>query len=155
MRRAARWRRLGAALLAAAASPVHADDSSFSATGGTAGASGEEIYSHICQGCHMPQGQGAAGAGHYPKLAGNARLASWQYAAVTVLGGHDGMPPFGLPSDQVWEIRTVHLSDAQVADVVNYVRTHFGNAYTDNVSADQVQALPHPGAAAKPQGSSD
>ena len=138
---------LAALLLAAAA---HADDSSFTSTAGLSSVGGEEIYSHICQGCHMSKGEGAVGAGHYPKLAGNERLASWQYAALTVLGGRDGMPPFGLPADRVQEIRTVHLSDAQVADVVNYVRTHFGNAYKDQVGAAQVQALPHPGAAGTP-----
>ena len=140
---------LAALLLgAAAAVTARADDSSFTSSAGLGSASGEEIYSRICQGCHMAQGQGAVGAGHYPKLAGNERLAAWQYAAVTVLGGRDGMPPFGLPADQVREIRTVHLSDAQVAEVVNYVRSHFGNAYTDTVSAEQVAALPHPGTAA-------
>ncbi len=138
---------LAALLLAATA---HADDSSFTSTAGLSSVGGEQIYSHICQGCHMPHGEGAVGAGHYPKLAGNERLASWQYAALTVLSGRDGMPPFGLPADQVQEIRTVHLSDAQVADVVNYVRTHFGNAYKDQVDAAQVQALPHPGAAGTP-----
>lgn len=129
---------------------AHGDDSSFTSKSGLANVDAAEIYSHICQGCHMPQGQGAIGAGHYPKLAGNPRLASWQYVALTLLQGRDGMPPFGLPADQVEELRTVHLSDAQIADVVNYVRSHFGNAYTDKVSAGQVAALPHPGSAAAP-----
>ena len=139
-----------AALLLGTAAAVHADDSSFTSTAGLANIGGEEIYSQICQGCHMSQGQGAIGAGHYPKLAGNPRLASWQYMALTVLGGRDGMPPFGLPADQVRETRTVHLSDAQIADVVNYVRSHFGNVYKDKVSASQVAELPHPGTAAGP-----
>ncbi len=137
-----------AALLLTAA--AHADDSSFTSTAGLASVGGEQIYSRICQGCHMSQGEGAVGAGHYPKLAGNQRLASWQYMAVTVLNGRDGMPPFGLPADQVQEIRTVHLSDVQVADVVNYVRSHFGNAYKDKVTAGQVARLPHPGVGGGP-----
>jgi mono/diheme cytochrome c family protein len=32
------------------------------------------------------------------------------------------------------------MSDAQVADVVNYVRTHFSNSYSDAVSAADVSA---------------
>jgi mono/diheme cytochrome c family protein len=40
------------------------------------------------------------------------------------------MPAFG-PS----------LSDGQVAAVVNYVRTHFGNSYTDSVTVEDVKAL--------------
>jgi mono/diheme cytochrome c family protein len=54
------------------------------------------------------------------------------------------MPAFGAPANLVWDSPTVHLSDAQVADVVNYVRSHFGNAYKDRVSASQVAQLPHP-----------
>ena len=39
-----------------------------------------------------------------------------------------------------------HLSDAQIADVVNYVRSHFGNTYKPQVTAKQIAALPHPAA---------
>jgi mono/diheme cytochrome c family protein len=37
-----------------------------------------------------------------------------------------------------------HLSDAQIADVVNYVRSHFGNRWKDKATSAQVAALPHP-----------
>jgi mono/diheme cytochrome c family protein len=33
------------------------------------------------------------------------------------------------------------LSDDQVAAVVNYVRTHFGNIYDDAVTAQDVKAV--------------
>jgi mono/diheme cytochrome c family protein len=33
------------------------------------------------------------------------------------------------------------MSDAQVAQVVNYVRSHFGNAYSDAVRPEDVTAL--------------
>jgi mono/diheme cytochrome c family protein len=127
-----------------------ADDSSFTSTAGLGSVGGAEIYAHICQGCHMPQAQGAVGAGHYPKLAGDPALVSWQYVALTVLHGKNGMPAFGLPADQVMETRTVHLSDAQVADVVNYVRNNFGNHHKGSITAKQVAALPHPGVTASP-----
>jgi mono/diheme cytochrome c family protein len=127
------------------AATAAADDSSFTSTAGVGALSGAEIYGHICQGCHMPQGQGAIGAGHYPKLAGDPALVSWEYVAITVLNGKNGMPAFGLPADQVMETRTVHLSDAQVADVVNYVRGNFGNHHKNTVTAKQVATLPHPG----------
>ena len=123
---------------------AHADDSTFTSHGGLETASGAQIYSHICQGCHMPEGQGAVGAGRYPKLAGDPALASWQFVALTVLGGRNGMPAFGLPADEVLEVRAVRLSDAQVADVVNYVRQRFGKL-KGSISASQVAALPHPG----------
>jgi mono/diheme cytochrome c family protein len=71
-------------------------------------------------------------------------LISWEYAALTVLGGRNGMPSFALPPNQADETRAVHLSDAQIAEVVNYVRQHFGNHYKQRITAEQVAALPHP-----------
>jgi mono/diheme cytochrome c family protein len=152
LRRLLRQRALGraAALLlgCAAATIACADDASFGSVITISNANGEEIYSHICQGCHMPHGEGAVGAGHYPKLAGDVALTSWQHVALSVIGGRNGMPPFGAPESLPWDSPTVHLSDAQVADVVNYVRSHFGNRYKDRVSASQVAQLPHPTATA-------
>jgi len=129
---------------AGAAAGAQAGDSTSTATAGIGTAGGEQIYRQICQGCHMDQAQGAVGAGHYPKLAGNPALVSWQYVALTVLNGKKGMPWFGLPADQV-VFGAGRLSDAQVADVVNYIRSHFGNKYQGTVTAGQVAALPHPG----------
>ena len=63
-----------------------------------AGQTGAEIYVHLRQGCHMPQGQGAAGAGHYPSLARSGDLAGrlgQLVAATVVLNGRNGMPAFG------------------------------------------------------------
>jgi mono/diheme cytochrome c family protein len=141
---------LGAAVCAAAAAIARADDSSFAAVATLSNANGEDIYSRICQGCHMPHGEGAVGAGHYPKLAGDPALVSWQFVALTVLSGRNDMPAFGAALGQVWDGPTVHLSDAQVADVVNYLRSHFGNNYKDRVTASQVEKLPHPVIAGAP-----
>lgn len=88
---------------------------------------GARLYQAICQGCHMPQGQGAKGAGFYPALANNSRLTSGAYPIYVVLSGLRGMPPFA-----------ERLSDQQVADVVNYVRTNFGNYYQDAVTTEAV-----------------
>lgn len=99
---------------------------------------GKNIYAALCAGCHMPQGEGAAGVGFYPKLADNPRLAASAYPLAVVITGLHGMPSFAH-----------RLNDAQVADVVNYVRTHFGNNYPGEVTARQVaelreQAAPDP-----------
>lgn len=145
-----RFRNIAMALAAASVallgiSTVVADDSAFTSGAGIGSVGGPEIYTHICQGCHMPQAQGATGAGHYPALAGDKALVSAQYMALTVLNGKNGMPPFGLPADQVMETRTAHLSDRQIAEVVNYVRSNFGNHFKDKISERDVAALPHPG----------
>ena len=63
-----------------------------------------------------------------PALARNTNLAAAGYPVGVVLHGQKAMPWF---NDS--------LSDEQVANVVNYVRTHFGNNYTDKVTADDVK----------------
>jgi mono/diheme cytochrome c family protein len=112
-----------------------------------AGQTGAEIYTNICQGCHMPQGQGAVGAGHYPKLAGDddlkGRLGELVVASV-VLKGRNGMPAFGMPTGGRPEHGVPVLNDAQVAEIVNYVRTHFGNEYREKITAAEVAKLQHP-----------
>ncbi|SFW39623.1 c-type cytochrome [Luteibacter sp. UNCMF366Tsu5.1] len=115
---------------------AQATDADFIDRKDAAHVTGEQIFTHVCQGCHMPDAKGAVGAGRYPALAGNPKLASAAYPAAMVINGRGGMPPFGML-----------LSDAQVADVVNYVRTHFGNTYQDALTAEDVKAFrpaPHP-----------
>jgi mono/diheme cytochrome c family protein len=131
-------------LLCAAGSGVRADSAGFSPSGTGAPLNGEQIYTQICQGCHMPGGQGAVGAGFYPKLAANPKFISWEFVALTVLNGRNGMPPFGLPQAANAQVRALQLSDAQVAEVVNYVRGHFDNRHKPTVTAQQVAALRHP-----------
>ena len=89
----------------------------------------------------MPQGQGAEGAGHYPALAGNPALVSWQYMALTMIKGRRNMPAFSAKHAVGLFFAPVALSDAQIAAVINYVRTHFGNNYKDPATADEVHAL--------------
>jgi mono/diheme cytochrome c family protein len=97
---------------------------------------GEVIYRTVCQACHMPAGQGAAGAGRYPALVNNERLASAGYAVSVVANGLKAMPAFAsklAPSGCL-------LDDAQIASVVNYVRTRFGNSHADSISAEDVKS---------------
>jgi len=89
--------------------------------------SGEELYNNVCRGCHMADGKGAAGAGTYPSLVANPNLAQAGYPVTLVVRGRRAMPPFG---DM--------MNDAQVAAVVNYLRTHFGNDFGDAVTAQDV-----------------
>jgi mono/diheme cytochrome c family protein len=105
--------------------------------------SGAEIYRQICQGCHMPDGRGAVGAGRYPSLANNPTLSSPQYMAVTILEGRRNMPGFGAHDGGSVFFSPPSLTDEQVAAVIDYVRTHFGNRYTDAISAVQVERMRH------------
>jgi mono/diheme cytochrome c family protein len=47
-----------------------------------------------------------------------------------VVNGQRATPPFG-----------VMMNDDQIAAVVNYVRTHFGNAYKDAVTPEDVKVV--------------
>lgn len=115
------------AAAAAADAPSKAPAMSHGWTFGEQG--GADLYSHVCAACHQPDAKGAVGAGTYPPLAGDKKLVSAGFMLNVLLRGLNGMPPLG---DM--------MSDAQVADVVNFVRTHFGNHYADAVSAADVAA---------------
>jgi mono/diheme cytochrome c family protein len=98
--------------------------------GGYSEQTGEAIYKGICQGCHMPNAKGAVGAGMYPALAGDKKLGAKAYPVLVILKGQKAMPAFG-----------PEFSDTQIANVVNYVRSNFGNSFPDSVTPDEVKAL--------------
>jgi len=103
--------------------------------------SGEEIYRQICQGCHMPDAKGAVGAGKYPALAGDTALASTEFMAITLLNGRRNMPAFGGNGDVGMFFSVPTLTDEQIAAVINYVRSHFGNHFKGEITPAQVKAL--------------
>ena len=90
---------------------------------------GADLFRNVCAACHQPDAKGAVGAGAYPPLADDKNLASAEFMLTVLFRGRKGMAPLG-----------GMMSDAQVADVVTYVRTHFGNAYPGAVSAADVAA---------------
>ncbi|MBN8818132.1 MAG: cytochrome c [Sphingomonas sp.] len=105
-------------------------DGAFVTSGKFSEPDGEKMYRRVCAACHMADAMGAEGAGKYPALAKNANLAASGYPMLVILKGLNGMPPLGQM-----------MTDQQVADVVNYVRTHFGNKYKDAISAADVKAM--------------
>jgi mono/diheme cytochrome c family protein len=113
--------------------PVHAQGAGepvFSPGFRFAEKSGEQLFANVCQGCHMSDAKGATGAGTYPSLAGDSNLISSGYPVGIVVNGQRGMPAFGEA-----------MSDDQIAAVVNYVRTHFGNSYQDAATSEEVRAV--------------
>src|SRR5690554_949231 len=110
-----------AAVSADSAGVIFSESDRFSAK------TGEALYDNVCAACHMDQGQGAVGAGYYPPLANNENLEAGGYPVYAILYGLKNMPALGQM-----------MSDAQVAAVVNYLRSHFGNDYKDEVTAEEV-----------------
>ena len=116
--------------LAAGAAPAQEGQRTFSSGYRFVEMSGEELYNNVCRACHMMDARGAAGAGTYPSLAANPNLEAAGYPLTMVIHGRRAMPPFG---DM--------MNDAQIAAVVNYLRTHFGNSYSDVVTAQDVKEV--------------
>ncbi len=95
---------------------------------------GEQVYVQVCASCHMIDGKGGVGAGAIPSLAANPRLAAPVYPIVKITKGAGAMP---------WFNDT--LTPAQIAGVVTYIRTNFGNAYAKPVA--EAEVTPFMGAA--------
>ncbi len=111
-----------------ATQPVMAQDAAmFASPSKLTQTGGENIYNAICAGCHMPEGQGAVGAGKYPALANNANLESAGYPIYLIIHGQKAMPALGAV-----------LDDQQIADVVAYIRTNFGNSFAEPVTVEEV-----------------
>jgi mono/diheme cytochrome c family protein len=121
---------LAGLLAAGAARAADNTDGSFQSAARFMEKDGEAVFVHVCAGCHMPDAKGAVGAARYPALAQDAKLSAASYAVFMVTNGRAGMPPFARL-----------LDDEQIAGVVNYVRTHFGNDYRDAVTPADVKAI--------------
>jgi len=120
----------GAAVLAAAAPALRAQDG----PGGTSSVEisdeGEQVYQQICQSCHMADARGGAGAGTgIPALADNPRMADKDYIIKLMATGRGGMPWF-----------TDVLTPEQIAAVLTHVRTEF-NDFPEPVTAQEVARL--------------
>ena len=94
------------------------------------------LYLDNCGGCHQAKGRGIPGV--VPPLAGNGAVVGADPSNVinVVLGGtpqhgkYVAMPPFAQ-----------QLSDAQIIEITNYVRTSWGNSAPANATAEAVSTL--------------
>jgi mono/diheme cytochrome c family protein len=75
----------------------------------------------------MENAMGGVGAGRIAALAKNPNLEAVDYPITIVTGGKGPMPWF-----------RGQLSDQQIADAINHVRTHYGNHYKGKVTAADV-----------------
>ncbi len=95
---------------------------------GAAHADGKAIFSKNCAACHQATGKGIPGA--FPALAGNAFVqGNASQVAAVLLKGRGGMPDFS-PT----------LSDADIAEVLSFVRSAWGNQ-AGPLDAQEVAAL--------------
>ena len=115
---------------AATSSPSEAAEATASAAAGQSGAAenpGGKLYAQNCASCHQPNGQGELG--RFPPLAANPTVTGDPSVVIHIvkygLNGkvsikgtdYNGMMP-------AWE---QSLSDADIASIVTYVRSAWGN----------------------------
>jgi mono/diheme cytochrome c family protein len=97
---------------------------------------GAAVYNQFCSGCHQSNGQGVAG--QFPPLAGNPVVLAPDPTNVFMVilqgvpaqGAYKPMPAFA-----------PQLNDQQIADLVNYLRSTWGNNAPANASATNIQKL--------------
>jgi nitrite reductase (NO-forming) len=101
-------------------------------------ARGKDVYTTNCLGCHQIQGEGLTGV--YPPLAKSDHLTKDMTASITILlkGQKEEITvngtKYSLPMAP-----TNHLSDQQIADVLNYIGNSWGNQF-NTVTPDQVKS---------------
>jgi cytochrome c oxidase cbb3-type subunit 2 len=102
-------------------------------------AKGQQIFTQRCAVCHQATGLGIPTA--FPPLKGNAVVNDADPAAHirTVLDGAHGLVIDGVKYAAPMPEFGSQLSDADIAAVVNYERTSWGN-HGASVTADQVAA---------------
>lgn len=89
---------------------------------------GEQVYNNVCVVCHQPGGTGMQGA--FPPLAGSAMLQGDPTVPIrVVLHGLSGeMTRGGTTYNGVMTPWGSQLSDADVANVLTYTRSSWGNS---------------------------
>jgi mono/diheme cytochrome c family protein len=107
--------------------------------GGAVAVDGASVFSSRCAACHQATGEGLPGA--FPPLAGSEFVVGDAERAVRiVLRGLSGpVMVKGLAFNNAMPAWAYQLSDAEIAAVLTYVRTSFGNA-APAVTADVVAA---------------
>lgn len=110
------------------------------AGGGAAGGPGKGIYTANCSSCHQGSGKGLPGV--YPPLAGSAVAQGDAGIPIRiVLDGFAGaIEREGQSFNGVMAPHRDMLDDKQIADVLTYVRSAFGNA-ADPVDAELVKSV--------------
>jgi mono/diheme cytochrome c family protein len=98
---------------------------------------GKEVYSLNCQSCHMEKGEGVAGL--YPPLAKTTYVKDTKKIIGIILNGQSGEIVVNGNKYNTDMPAQAYLSDQQIADVLTYVRSSWGNKYPA-VTAAQVKA---------------
>lgn len=100
---------------------------------------GSETYGDFCVTCHLPAGEGVAGA--FPPLANSDYLKANREASIRGV-------KFGQQGELIVNGETYNgimapmgLEDEEIADVMNYIMNSFGNSTDKMVTLEEVAAI--------------
>ena len=100
---------------------------------------GQKNYNQYCMACHQSNGMGASG--RFPPLNGTDWVTGDKQRLVNlILNGMEGAIEV---NGEIYDgLMPQHsfLNDDQIADVLTYIRTHFGNQ-AESISAEEVEKL--------------
>jgi len=102
-------------------------------------ARGEHVFQANCAACHQPAGQGVPGA--FPPLAKSDFLMADRNRAISVVmhGRSGAITVNGTPYNGV--MPSLQLSNTDIAAVLSYVRSAFGNNASDLISIEDVRKV--------------
>jgi mono/diheme cytochrome c family protein len=98
---------------------------------------GKELYILNCQSCHMENGEGLEGV--YPPLAKTNYLKDTKKIIDIILNGQSGEITVNGKNYNTDMPAQANLSDQQIADVLTYIRSSWGNKYPA-IKSTQVKA---------------
>ncbi len=98
---------------------------------------GKKVYDQYCKACHQNQGQGVPSI--FPPLTPNKYVEDKEQIIAIVLNGMSGKMELDGETYNGLMTPHAHLTNQQLADVITYVRSSFGNQL-EGVSPDEIQA---------------
>jgi mono/diheme cytochrome c family protein len=88
---------------------------------------GKEVYTLYCQSCHMENGEGLEGV--YPPVAKTNYLKDTKKIIDVILKGQFGEITVNGKKYNTDMPAQAYLTDEQIADVLTYIRSSWGNKY--------------------------
>lgn len=98
---------------------------------------GKDVYILYCQSCHMENGEGVEGL--YPPVAKTKYLKNTKKIIDIILNGQFGEVTVNGKKYNTDMPAQAYLSDEQIADVLTFIRSNWGNKYPP-VTPEQVNA---------------
>ena len=100
---------------------------------------GKEVYTSSCMNCHMEDGKGTD---VFPPVAKTEYLKKPAKTLINIiLQGQSGEIVVNNKKYDALMPAQPYLDDAQIADVLNYIRNSWGNKIAGTITPEQVKAL--------------